>query len=148
MTIRATRALAEQPHKMIELHSPTRLIDLSPRTLIRVTGEDATVFLQGQLTQDLAALEPSRALWAAHCSPKGRMLAGFLIWRSADAIWLDAPEDLAESALRRLRMYVLRSRVTLEDARTTRARLGLCGPGNLRPAGSRRAGTTARHGHP
>lgn len=128
MTIRATRALAEQPHKMIELHSPTRLIDLSPRTLIRVTGEDATVFLQGQLTQDLAALEPSRALWAAHCSPKGRMLAGFLIWRSADAIWLDAPEDLAESALRRLRMYVLRSRVTLEDARTTRARLGLCGP--------------------
>ncbi|MHB8353393.1 MAG: CAF17-like 4Fe-4S cluster assembly/insertion protein YgfZ [Burkholderiales bacterium] len=114
--------------EMIELHNSTRLIDLSHRTLICVTGDDATVFLQGQLTQDVTALENARVLWAAHCSPKGRMLASFLMWKTAEAIWLDAPEDLAETALKRLRMYVLRSRVTVADARATQSRLGLCGP--------------------
>jgi len=122
------RHLAEQPHETIELHNATCLMDLSSRTLIRVTGADATTFLQGQLTQDVGALENARVLWAAHCSPKGRMLASFLMWKEGDAIWLDAPGDLAEPALKRLRMYVLRARVTLEDARTTVSRLGLCGP--------------------
>ncbi len=116
--VRATQAFAKQQHQMI---------DLSSRTLIRVTGEDATAFLQGQLTQDIDSLAPSRVLWAAHCSPKGRMLASFLIWHSDNAYWLDAPEDMAEPALRRLRMYVLRSRVVLEDARANNARIGLCG---------------------
>jgi folate-binding protein YgfZ len=120
---------AKQPHEMIELHNSTCLINLSARTLIRVDGAEAEAFLQGQLTQDVGALEGSRVLWAAHCSPKGRMLASFLIWKSADQIWLDAPEDLSEPALRRLRMYVLRARVTLEDARAAQSRLGLCGPG-------------------
>ncbi len=130
MAVVATHDLAEQPYEMIELHA-THLIDLSSRALIRVGGEDATAFLQGQLTQDVAALDDARVLWAAHCSPKGRMLASFLMWKAAGQIWLDAPEDLAEPALRRLRMYVLRSRVTLEDARATQARLGLCGPGAM-----------------
>ncbi len=113
----------------IELHNTTHLIDLSARTLIHATGAEAATFLQGQLTQDVGALEGSRVLWAAHCSPKGRMLASFLMWREADQIWLDAPQELAEPALRRLRMYVLRARVNLEDARATQARLGLCGFG-------------------
>ena len=116
------------PQETIELHNPTRLIDLSARTLIHVTGAEAPSFLQGQLTQDVGALENARVLWAAHCSPKGRMLASFLMWKTQDGIWLDAPEDLAEPALRRLRMYVLRARVNLEDARAAMSRLGLCGP--------------------
>ena len=120
---------AKQTHEMIELHNATTLIDLSARTLIRVTGAESATFLQGQLTQDVGALEGSRALWAAHCSPKGRMLASFLMWQTDGQIWLDASADLAEPALRRLRMYVLRAKATLEDARTTVSRLGLCGPG-------------------
>ncbi len=133
---------------MIELHNSTRLIDLSSRALIRVAGAEAASFLQGQLTQDVGALENARVLWAAHCSPKGRMLATFLMWKEADEIWLDAPEDLAEPALRRLRLYVLRARVTLEDARATQSRLGLCGPGIdavLQAAGSPAAPALGTH---
>ena len=120
--------LAKQPHETIELHNSTRLMDLSSRTLIRVSGAEAATFLQGQLTQDVGALENARVLWAAHCSPKGRMLASFLMWKTAEGIWLDAPGDLAEAALKRLRLYVLRAQVTLEDARASVSRLGLCGP--------------------
>lgn len=101
--------------------------DLNSRALIRVSGTDAETFLQGQLTQDVAALSDDRALWAAHCSPKGRMLASFLLWKGGGAFWLDAADDLADAALRRLRMYVLRSRVAVEDARAEMARFGLCG---------------------
>ncbi|MDE2132489.1 MAG: folate-binding protein YgfZ [Betaproteobacteria bacterium] len=112
---------------MNELIASPRWVDLTGRTLIRATGDDAQAFLQGQLTQDVAALDPDRVLWAAHCSPKGRMLASFLLWKQDRDIWLDAPDELADAALRRLRMYVLRSRVTLEDARAAWARFGLCG---------------------
>jgi folate-binding protein YgfZ len=132
----------------IELHNATHLIDLSARTLIRATGAEAVSFLQGQLTQDLGALENARALWAAHCSPKGRMLASFLMWQEADQVWLDAPEDLAEPALQRLRMYVLRAKVTLEDARAAQFRLGLCGPeiaAVLRTAGCPAAPSPGTH---
>ncbi|MDE1942245.1 MAG: folate-binding protein YgfZ [Betaproteobacteria bacterium] len=112
---------------MSELTVAPRWVDLSGRALIRATGDDAQTFLQGQLTQDVAALDPDRALWAAHCSPKGRMLASFLIWKQGTDFWLDAPEELADGALRRLRMYVLRSRVTLEDVRSAWSRFGICG---------------------
>ena len=112
---------------MNELIASPRWVDLTGRTLIRATGDDAQAFLQGQLTQDVAALDPDRALWAAHCSPKGRMLASFLLWKQDRVFWLDAPDELADAALRRLRMYVLRSRVVLEDARAAWSRFGLCG---------------------
>ncbi|MDE2343965.1 MAG: folate-binding protein YgfZ [Betaproteobacteria bacterium] len=112
---------------MNELITSPRWVDLSGRTLIRASGDDAQTFLQGQLTQDLASLDPDRVLWAAHCSPKGRMLASFLLWRQDQDFWLDAPDELADGALRRLRMYVLRSRVNLEDARAAWSRFGICG---------------------
>ncbi len=112
---------------MDQMTAPACWVDLSARTLIRVSGEDAATFLQGQLTQDVAALNGARALWAAHCSPKGRMLASFLLWKEGSEFWLDASEDLAEAALRRLRLYVLRSRVAVEDQRDARARFGICG---------------------
>jgi folate-binding protein YgfZ len=90
-----------------------RLIDLSQRSLLCVSGADALSFLQGQLTQDISALAAPVALWAGYCSPKGRLLATFLVWREHDAYWLDAAGDLAEPMLKRLSQYVLRSKVTI-----------------------------------
>lgn len=106
---------------------PCILIPLERRTLIRVSGADAQTFLQGQLTQDLQRLQAQQLQWAAQCSPKGRMLASFLMWSQDAAFWLDTGESLSAAVLGRLRPYVLRSRVHLEEARNTRQRLGLVG---------------------
>lgn len=92
-----------------------RLINLSHRSLLCVTGADAGTFLQGQLTQDITALEAPVALLAGYCSPKGRLLATFLVWRQHDAYWLDAAGDLAEPMLKRLSQYVLRSKVSISS---------------------------------
>ncbi len=40
-----------------------------------LSGPDAATFLQGYLTCDMTALEPTRALWGAYCNIKGRVVA-------------------------------------------------------------------------
>ena len=53
--------------------------DLAPLAAIRVAGPDAASFLQGQVTSDVEALAPGLLQLSAWCSPKGRVLANFLV---------------------------------------------------------------------
>ena len=80
-----------------------------------VTGEDRADFLQGQLSNDINALTDDNWQLAAYCSPQGKVLAVIWLWRNADEIWLGMAEDIIESVQRRLKMFVLRSRVSLEQ---------------------------------
>ncbi len=90
-----------------------RAFTLDSWAALRVSGADAENFLQGQLSADLRALTPERAAWASYNSPKGRMLAVMLMVRDGDAIDLRMPQALLEPVSRRLRMFVLRSKVSL-----------------------------------
>ncbi|MDT8991636.1 folate-binding protein [Curvibacter sp. APW13] len=84
--------------------------------LIRAHGEDAVKFLHGQLTHDLVLLPTGQARMAAYCSPKGRMLASFIaIKRAEDDVWLLVARDLLATTLKRLQMFVMRSKVRLTD---------------------------------
>src|SRR6202790_5820695 len=56
--------------------------DLTPLAAMRVAGPDAAAFLQGQLTSDVAPLVERTAQYSAWCSPKGRMLANFVLLRT------------------------------------------------------------------
>lgn len=104
--------------------------DLSAFALLQVAGPDAAQFLQGQLTNDIAALALDAAQYGAWCSPKGRMLASFLARKSGEASYdLLLPATLSETIAKRLRMFVLRSRVTVSDASSAGIRLGVGGPG-------------------
>lgn len=94
-------------------------INLSQRFLLRISGEDAPVFLQGQITQDVKQLKPGRALLFAHCSPKGRVLFNGYLWQAEDAWWMELPQNRGEFALDRLTRYRLRSRVILQHANQT-----------------------------
>ena len=89
-------------------------IACAPNTaLIRVTGEDARHFLHGQFTQKIENLA-GRTTLAGYCSPKGRLLAVLRAWLPGDAVMLALPAEMAEGFLKRLHMYVLRSKVTFE----------------------------------
>ncbi len=101
--------------------------DLSHYGLIAVRGADARSFLQGQLTSDLDTVDESRSQLGAWCGPKGRVLVLFRVMQRGDAILLKLPAPLVESTLKRLRMYVLRARVELEDVSDQLVRLGLSG---------------------
>lgn len=103
------------------------LVDLSHLGLIRVRGTDAATFLQGQLTSDVRLVTDDRAQPSAWCSPKGRMLASFLVFRHAGDLHLQTPRERVAPLLKRLRMFVLRAKVELADASDELVRIGIAG---------------------
>lgn len=100
-------------------------VALTQTRVLRFTGADATAFLHGQLTSDVAGLTPERHQYSGYCTPKGRLLASLLIWRDADALFLELPASLAEAIRKRLTMYVLRSKVQIADVTDELVRFGV-----------------------
>jgi folate-binding protein YgfZ len=88
---------------------------------IEARGADATAFLHTQLSQSLETLESNRAPLAAWHDARGRVRALFRVVRLADRWLLFTASDALESTLKRLRMFVLRSAVTLDAAPDWRA---------------------------
>jgi folate-binding protein YgfZ len=105
------------------------LVDLSDNALLAITGDDAATFLQGQLTNDVAALKSGESQWTGWCSPKGRLIASILLIRQGDGYLAMLPGELAAPIAKRLGMFVLRSKVKIADVSAQRARYGLVGPG-------------------
>jgi folate-binding protein YgfZ len=103
------------------------LNDLSHFGLIRVEGEDAMQFLQGQFTNDIREVTEQHSNLSAWCSPKGRMLANFRVMRRDPAYLLQIPLAQLEPVIKRLRMFVLRAKVTITDASDEWTRFGLTG---------------------
>lgn len=104
------------------------VVDLSHLALIRASGPDTKSFLNGQLTNDVALLDDVHSQLSAWCSAKGRMLAVFRIFRDESAYLLQLPEALRDDIAKRLRMYVLRAKVTVENADSAGIRIGVAGP--------------------
>ncbi|MGZ5041570.1 MAG: CAF17-like 4Fe-4S cluster assembly/insertion protein YgfZ [Usitatibacter sp.] len=115
--------------------------DLSHNALLGVTGDDAEAFLQGQFTNDVKALGVGEAQWNGWCSPKGRLLATFLLLRRADGFLAMLPAEIAASVTKRLAMFVLRSKVKIQDVSAQYERIGIAGPGAA-PLVSRYWGST------
>jgi folate-binding protein YgfZ len=105
------------------------ICDLSHQALIRADGEECSDFLQGQLSNDIRQVNDSRHQLGSYCTPKGRILALFRIFKREDSYYLSLPQELLEPSLKRLRMFVLRSKVTLE-ATDQLIGIGLAGPGS------------------
>jgi len=96
--------------------------------VIRVAGQDAAHFLQGQLTQDVLALGSSEARLAAFCNAKGRMQASFVVFkRSDDELLLLCHRDILAATLKRLSMFVMRAKAKLTDASAEFVVYGLAG---------------------
>ena len=113
-------------------HNPAELragffAPLSSLGLISFTGNDAAGFLHRQLTNDVAHLTDKEARLAAYCTPQGRLLANFLVWKSADVISLQVPRDIQAAVQKRLQIFVLREKVNIADDSDTFAQIGLGG---------------------
>ena len=139
-----------QPPHRLSVHYAGILEHLG---LIRVGGPDAELFLQGQLSNDVFGLRPHAqerstdaadhhtgvAQWTGYCTPKGRLICtGWLVRmdtpvpgvpanassESAPYYLLLVDRGLLEVVLRRLRMFVLRAKVHLEDLSQTFQMMG------------------------
>ena len=110
--------------------------------VLAVTGADAVSFLHGQFSADINALKDGEAVLTAWCSPQGRVL--FLPWviRTGDTFHLLIPHDMCAAIHKRLRMFVLRAAVAIEDVSAAHAVIEIHGGTALEIPGSVSAATT------
>jgi len=88
---------------------------LDSRALIKVSGNDAESFLQGQLSNDIKKLDTLNVQLNAYCQHQGKILALFWVTKNEDSFFLSFPSDLLESIKPRLQMFVIMSDVVIED---------------------------------
>lgn len=94
--------------------------------LIEVSGPDSKTFLQGQLTNDITILDTENTLngefqYSAYLNTKGRMIASFWIKKintssNEDIYFLITNKDIIDKLMAKLKMYVLRAKVTIQKS--------------------------------
>ena len=96
--------------------------------VVRVRGPDAVRFLHAQFSSDVEAMPPDGVGLGAWCNPQGRVRHLFWIVRRPGGTGIDlvVPAGEAEDLGRRLRMFILRTKVTVE--RAADRVLGAAGP--------------------
>lgn len=107
----------------------TGMADRSGEARFRVTGPDRVTWLQGLLTNDIAALTPGTGCYAAYLTPQGRMLADMRVLNLGEEFLIDVPAVARAPVFERLTTFIIMEDVTLEDVTDTLARVGVHGPG-------------------
>ena len=87
---------------------------LADRALLRLAGEDVRGFLQGLVTNDVAAVAADRPVWTALLSAQGKVLFDFLLWADGDDLLVDCEAEAAEGLAKRLALYRLRRPIRIE----------------------------------
>jgi folate-binding protein YgfZ len=95
--------------------------------LIHFSGADAQTFLHNQLTCDVAALASGQSTYGSYCTPKGRVLATYLLWHAGEDFFMQLPSVLREPIQKQLSKYILRAKVKAEDVTGTWTMLGIAG---------------------
>jgi folate-binding protein YgfZ len=91
-------------------------IEINKLDVLVTKGKDAEVFLQGQITNDIKIIkDEEKAIYSGYCSPKGRLIAFFLIIKAKDNYYLICPSSIAKEISKKLSMYIMRSEVTFSS---------------------------------
>jgi len=133
------------------LREAVGLVDRSARGKLRLTGGEAADYLQGQVTNDVLALEPGSGCYAALLNHKGKMLADMRVLRGEDFIWVDAELAGFPALKRNASMFSIGRDVRHEDVTDEYAILSLIGPASRSvlddpPPDSEHAFTQGEHG--
>jgi folate-binding protein YgfZ len=91
------------------------LAHLPERGVITVTGDDRVGFVQGLVSNDVAAAAPGRAVWAALLTPQGKWLADFFVFADGETLKLDCERAQIPMLIQRLSRYRLRMRADLSS---------------------------------
>lgn len=90
-------------------------VQLEGRSVLKVTGEDSRDFLQGLISNDVRQVTPTRAIHAAFLTPQGKYLHDFMIAELNGDLLLDCEASRLPDLTKRLKLFKLRSKVTIED---------------------------------
>ncbi len=125
-------AVVQGMHLENPVQSEDVFSELSAYKLIEIAGDDAVSFLLGLSTSDVKLVSPSYSQFSAICDTKGRVLASFLIFKRYGAYYLFLPADMVDPVIRKLKLHVLRAKVSINDHGENLKLIGLSGTGTTR----------------
>ena len=88
---------------------------LDDRGILAVSGADRRAFLQGLVSNDVEKVGPAQARYAALLTAQGKYLHDFMMIEFGEAIWLDAEAGRLSDLKRRLSIYRLRAKATVDE---------------------------------
>ena len=104
------------------------LVDRSERGKLALTGPEAKAFLNGQVSNDVEALEPGTGLYAALLTNKGKMLGDLRVIDTSAELWLDTERVALQALFDTIRRGTVGWRVELHKRTLQQALLSLVGP--------------------
>src|SRR5437016_3631946 len=103
-------------------------IDRSDRGRIVLTGGDRASYLQGLLTNDIAALHAGEGCYSAYLTPQGRMIADMHVYELGDVMLPTTIRDVKDALLSRLDQFIFTEDVQLRDVTDTFVQVAVLGP--------------------
>jgi folate-binding protein YgfZ len=104
------------------------IVDRGGRGRLRLSGKDRRAYLQGLLTNDIAALGPGTGCYAAYLTAQGRMIADMRVFELGDAVLIDLEGPVAATVRDRLAQFVFSEDVAIEDLTDETTQIGVYGP--------------------
>ena len=104
------------------------VLDLGFRTIVRAHGEDRVSFLQGMLTNDVAALGVGAGCPALLLTIQGRVTADLCVTSLEDALLLDVDVRARDALVEALDQRIIADDITLAAPDEPVALIGLEGP--------------------
>lgn len=120
------------PEQYRALHEGAGLLDRSSRGRLRLTGADRRAYLQGLLTNDIAALAPGAGCYAAYLTAQGRMIADMRVFETGEHLVVDLDGTLAASVADRWGQFIFSEDVEVANLTESTAEIGIYGPAAAR----------------
>ena len=105
------------------------LIDRTDRGRLLLTGADRRAYLQGLLTNDIAALTPGSGCYTAYLTAQGRMIADMRVFETGDALLVDLDGGVTPVVRDRWSQFIFSEDVQIQDLSSSTAQAGIYGPG-------------------
>lgn len=98
------------------------------RGYIRTQGRDRLSYLQGQLSNDVATLQPGETMRACLLNNTGRLLAELHVTELGEGALVETDAESVAIVIGALERFVIRERVTFENASADLATITIQGP--------------------
>ena len=98
------------------------------RGRLLLTGADRRAYLQGLLTNDIAALTPGTGCYSAYLTAQGRMIADMRVFELGDALLVDLDASVTASVRDKWTMFIFSEDVQIQDRTSATAQVGIHGP--------------------
>ena len=118
-------------------------VDRSDRGRLVVSGTERAPYLQGLLTNDVAALSAGHGCYAAYLTAQGRMIADLYVYELGDVMLLMMDGGVNDAVMTRLDQFIFSEDVQLGDVTGTFAQLAVVGPDAAEVVAAALAGVAA-----